>query len=362
MAMKAITWAVPEEQLSLFDAFLSAKPEQSRTLDIWDLLPKFLFTHARESDGNLIEFNNVKIGEQVLKVSLSAAILSSDSLPGDPDTGPKRSRMVFPGEREELVERALRKMAVQRQIGTGLAANKQKETVVRITFTLSQLRRELEAAGHKFTIDQLAEALEVLGSAHIRPCGLIGDWEFSESRPLLTVSRKARRGDKTGRQWIYTVDFHPLAIRAILSGAWQGINYARVMELEEPLARWIATRMNNRFRQARSWKERIRKGENGYALTLRMILDESGIRPDKDLRHTIKRVEKALKELCSDGFLERCEKEISYDRTRGRPKIVDVRWTLFPSINFASEIVRDCHELKVLQAVQREAVEETKVG
>jgi len=350
MAMKVITWAVPEEQLSLFDAFLSAKPEQSRTLDIWDLLPKFLLTHARESDGNLVEFNNVKIGEQVLKVSLSAAILSSDSLPGDPDTGPKRSRMVFPGEREELVERALRKMAVQRQIGAGIASNKEKETVVRLTFTLSQLRKELQAAGHDFKIAQLAEALEVLGSAQIRPFGLIGDWEFEEWRTLLTVSRKARRGDKTGSQWIYTVDFHRLAIRAILSGAWQGINYARVMELEEPLARWIATRMNNRFRQAPTLKERIRKGESGYLLSLRMILEESGIRPDKDLRHTVVRVEKALKELCESRFLERYEKEITYQRTSGRPKIGDVHWVLFPSVNFANEIARDNDERKLLKA------------
>jgi hypothetical protein len=350
MAMKAITWAVPEEQLSLFDAFLSAKPEQSRTLDIWDLLPKFLLTHARESDGNLIEFNNVKIGEQVLKVSLSAAILSSDSLPGDPDTGPRRSRMIFPGEREELVERALRKMAVQRQIGAGLAANKQKETVVRLSFTLSQLRRELQAAGHDFKIAYLAEAMEVLGRTLIHPLGLVGNWEFSESRPLMTVSKKARHGDKTGRQWIYTVDFHPLAVRAILLGAWQAINYKRVMELEQPLARWIVTRMNNRFRQAPSWKERLRLGESGYTLTLTRILAESGIRPEKHVSRTISRIEEALKELSERGFLGRYEKEITYDGTGGRPRILDVRWTLFPSFAFASEIARDNHERKLVKA------------
>ena len=39
----------------------------------------------------------------------------------------------------------------------------------------------------------------------------------------------------------YTAKFHPLAVRAILAGAWQPINYERVMRLELQLARWIAT-------------------------------------------------------------------------------------------------------------------------
>ena len=220
---------------------------------------------------------------------------------------------------------------------------------MRLTFTLSQLRRELEAVRHKFTIDQLAEALEVLGKADLEPLGLVGGWEFSESRPLMTVSKKARRGDKTGRQWTYTVDFHPLAVRAILSGAWQTINYTRVMELEQPLARWIVTRMNNRFRQAPTWKERVRCGERGYTLTLIRILAESGIRPDKEVSHTIRRVESALTELCERGFLERYEREITHDTTGGRPRILDAKWTLFASLAFANEITADNRDRKVLK-------------
>jgi hypothetical protein len=65
----------------------------------------------------------VRIQDKLIKVSVSAAILSRGSEPGSKDTQAKKPKTVFPGAREELVERALRKMAVQRQIDARLQAD-----------------------------------------------------------------------------------------------------------------------------------------------------------------------------------------------------------------------------------------------
>jgi hypothetical protein len=234
-----------QEQLSLFDGFLSAEPNQSRTLDIWDALPKFVLSHSRDGDGaNLMEFNNVKIDGQPIRVEIAAAVLSREVPPGAPDAA-RIGQWVFPGVREELVERALRKMAVQRQIEATLDADEKQRPIFPIVFTLSQLRAELAAAGHDMKISQLREALYVLGNSTLRAEGLIDDELHGFSHPLLLISYKRRDDDITGEKSIYVARFHPLAVRAILAGAWQSINYARVMSLGLPLARWIATRMNN---------------------------------------------------------------------------------------------------------------------
>jgi hypothetical protein len=353
---KALRSAVPDEQLTLFDAFLSAQPDQSRTLDIWEPLPKFLFTHSREANENIAEFANVRLDEKtVVKVSIKAAILTSDTKPGESE-GPRRlkGRMIFPGEREEIVFRAIVKMVIQRQIESALTTNKKQETVVRLSFTLYQLRKELQTLGHDFKLSELREAIEVLRSATLQLDVIQGDWEFS-SHPYsyLIASEKRKRGDETGKEQIYTVDFHPLAVQSILSGGWQTINYNRLMALEEPLSRWIISRMNNRFRQARGLKERMLLGENGYTLTLNMVKNESGIQFDGDVSRLIKRIENAIKKLCSgsDPFLGRFEKEIIYGDAGlrgGRPKTLDVHWILFPSPRFASEIVSDNQNRKAL--------------
>jgi hypothetical protein len=231
-------------------------------------------------------------------------------------------------------------MAVQKQIDARLEADQENGKMIPVTFTLSQLRKELKSAGHDFKITELKEALDVLGRASLTVEGIVDDSINGFAHPLLLISYNRRRDDNTGDYSYYTAKFHPLAVRAILAGAWQPINYERVMRLELPLARWIATRMNNRYRSAE--KAASIKGK-GYYLTLNRVLAESGIIPEKRLRATVERVRAALKELQDQGFLDRLNKaydeEFTWERTKGRSKIPDVKWTLYPSTTFAEEII-----------------------
>lgn len=77
-----------QEQLTLFDAWLETQPDgkQSRSLEVYDVLPKFLLDREREStDENLREWNNVTIGQYTVRMTMAAAILPSSAEPGDPD-------------------------------------------------------------------------------------------------------------------------------------------------------------------------------------------------------------------------------------------------------------------------------------
>ncbi|MGA8480296.1 MAG: hypothetical protein WB696_20205 [Chthoniobacterales bacterium] len=43
------------------------------------------------------------------------------------------------------------------------------------------------------------------------------------------------------------------------------------------------------------------------------------------------------------------DEEITYEQTKGRPKILDVKWTLFPSTSFAKEIIAGNVEVQSLR-------------
>jgi hypothetical protein len=329
------------EQLSLFDAWIEASPDHSRTLEVYDALPKFSLVHERETDQNLREWNNVVIGHHTVRVTMSAAILPSSAGPGDRDR-PVRGRVIFPGAREELVERALRKMAVQRQIDSLEALDRLGNRIVSLDFTLFQLRQELADAGHHYKIAEIREALDVLRGCHYSIEGLQDGWLIGKGPyPLLYIEYRRKRDDQDGQRSYYRASFPPIASHAILSAAWYPINYGRLMQLRSPLARWIAERMNLAYRQAEKNAPFKRRG---YFLYLSRVLAESGIVPEARLRDNAQRVRHALTELQNTGFLSLIDpylEEASYEkaRRRGRPTLREIRWTLYPSNVFAEEII-----------------------
>jgi hypothetical protein len=109
----------------------------------------------------------------------------------DPATG--QERLVFPGGREELVERALRYLAVQQIAQVRLTPDGQRHSVT-VFFTLSMIRRHLEKLGHGFMLSEIKEALDIL-SGTMKLC--------STAMPPATEVTRTRRLELTS----YTKDF-----------------------------------------------------------------------------------------------------------------------------------------------------------
>ena len=95
-----------DEQMSLFSNFY-APQDQTRTLPTYDIIPKFILSNTRsQKKVEIRTFSSVKIGEKKVKVDLTPAIIET----------PDGAKAIFPGVREELIERALRFMAVQENV------------------------------------------------------------------------------------------------------------------------------------------------------------------------------------------------------------------------------------------------------
>jgi hypothetical protein len=152
---------MPEEvQLELLAPWYTQNTSESRTLDFFDAIPKYPFSVTTTIEkAERIQAPFTLRGKKYVAEILPAQIK-------DGETG--EERLVFPEGREELVERALRFIAVQQIAKTKLTSDVQTgRQAVTIFFSLSMLRRHLEQLGHGYKLSEIKEALEILADTRI---------------------------------------------------------------------------------------------------------------------------------------------------------------------------------------------------
>ena len=334
--------AAQQRELPLFDGFFSADKNESRTFEIFDALPKYVYAKVRKAKDltpitktiTLRRRNEAGKQEELqVQVTLSAAVIK-----GQDGTG----QAIYPGAREELVERAIRKLAVQQVVNTGLHTVPQSGAqIIRVSFTLYQLRKELTSQGHGFKVVELKEALEVLNKATVNlACSKDRTLHGISSAVFSNYTYVYDEDDESGQGSKVSVDYHPLATQAIINLAFYPINYPRVMSMASPLARWLATRLSHRFRQAT--KTAFVDG-GSYQISLETILSESGIAKASRLRDNVATVRQALAQMVKENVLHAMrpyQEDLSYASTKGRKKVTDVVWQLFPSRQVAQEIIQ----------------------
>ena len=97
--------------------------------------------------------------------------------------------------------------------------------------------------------------------------------------------------------------------------------------------------MNHNYRQAR------RSGyihNEGYHIALTTILEERGLTRKSRLRDNVDLVREALTEMTQRRILAEMkpyDERLTHATTKGRPKIVEAVWMLYPSAEFVDEVV-----------------------
>jgi hypothetical protein len=331
---------MPDEvQLELLAPWYTQNTSESRTLDFFDAIPKYPFAVTTTiPKPERLEVPFTLRGKKYTAFVAPARIT-------DARTG--QERLVFPGSREELVERALRFIAVQQIAKTKLIPDAETgRQAVTVFFTLSMLRRHLEELGHGYKLSEIKEALDILSDTLIEirvesddEPGQSKRRRFMKGTILSNYVGDFLEGDSSGEDSRAAMTFHPLATQAILELAYFPINQARVGSLKHPLARWLTTRMSHNYRQARK-KGFVQK--DGYQMSLKTILEERGLVPEARLRNNLDAVRNALQEMKQRGVLSKMQafdEKLAYAPTNGRPKIINALWTLYPSDEFVDEII-----------------------
>jgi len=338
---------MPDEvQLELLAPWYTQNTSESRTLDFFDAIPKYPFALTTTiPKPERLEVPFTLRGKKYTAFVAPAQIT-------DARTG--QERLVFPGSREELVERALRFIAVQQIAKTKLIPDAETgRQAVTVFFTLSMLRRHLEELGHGYKLSEIKEALDILSDTLIEirvesddEPGQSKRRRFMKGTILSNYVGDFLEGDSSGEDSRAAMTFHPLATQAILGLAFYPINQLRVGKLKRPLARWLTTRMSHNYRQAR--KNSFVQNE-GYHISLKTILEERGLSREARLWDNLKSVREALTEMTKRRILSEMhpfDEELIHAPSKGRPKIVDAIWTLYASAEFVDEIIGGNKKMK----------------
>ncbi len=311
-------------QLSLFQTFLSNTEEEhgqlSNAVDLWDSVPRYsvsrqAMTKAR-IEGQFLKKHTTTFhhrGREYTRVISPARITDHDG----------HERDYYPSATEELVEQALRKLAIEQQAGY-FDKSKYRSGVI---FTLYQLREEMKKRGHARSYQQLVESLNILSHCivDIIPHGE-GEAVLSSAclPSLAAVSRKQLATDAKAK---WAVQFHPLVTSSIDKVTYRQFNYHLMMSHPTQLARWLHQQLVLKYTFANF--------QNPFEMRYSTVKRDSGLLDgySRD-RDGVDALESVFNDLKKGAVIYAFQRK---DVSGPRNKILDVVFTIRPSLDFIRE-------------------------
>lgn len=296
-------------KMQLFSLPTVIDKNYSNLIDIYDALDKYSYGRGKrgkkvkniaDSVRNTVTYLKKR---KILATIRAANITDKKGIPV----------LVFPGEREERVEEALRKLAVE---GKGVFI----DGSAGVTFTLYGLQKELKSRGHTYSIDELKEAILINRRATLEVSTEDGsalvDSGFFEAVGLVT--QKEYQNDSKAHCY---VRFNPLVTESILRLTYRRYDYARSMQISSPLALYMFKRMSLYFTQA---------GINTpYTPNLVSFLAQSPRGLSDRMGDNVRAMTNALDVLVKQKVIATYE----FERVKESRKIIDVRYKIYPHEN-----------------------------
>lgn len=320
--------AFKDKQLDFFKTFLcnndKERTEFSNALMLWDSVPRYAVSRQkmdkiRKEKGFLpLLCLSFRFQERDLEANIQAAQIL--------DRKTRKVTDYYPSANEELIEDALRKIAIEQSNGFLDQPNARSGVV----FTLHMLREEMKRRGHARSYQQIVLSLNILAKSNIeiRATDSSGGEGFTTSNYFqgLTAVSKNKLADDPHAKWM--VQFHPLVTRAINTLTYRQYNYAKMMSLKTQLARWIHKQL--------SLKHRSASITNQFTMYFKTIKRDSALLEGFAIQQkAIVAVDAAFDELKTNGVLMIVDKKVVLGH---RGKIEDAVYTLTASMTFIAEM------------------------
>jgi hypothetical protein len=313
-------------QLNLFQSFLCNTDEQhdqlSNAIDLWDNVPRYsvsrqAMTKAR-IEGRFLEEHTTTFqhkGRSYSRTIFPARVVDLDG----------KSRDYYPSATEELIEQALRKLAVEQQAGYFDKPNYRSGVV----FTLYALREELKKRGHTRSYYEIVLALNVLSGTvieiradHPESGECVTRSTYLPS--LVAVSRTKLRDDPKAK---WAVQFHPFVTGSIDQVTYRQFNYHVMMGHSSQLTRWLHQQLVLKY----TFADHMKPFETRYSTVKR---DSGLLDAYSRNRAGIEALEQSFRELKERSVLHGYDRK---DVTGPRKKLLDVVFTVRPSFDFIRE-------------------------
>jgi hypothetical protein len=329
--------AFDNPQLALFQTALCNNDEQrdrlSNLIDLWDSVPRYSVSRQQMTkirvDGEFLREHRVTFQHRQRSYTCVIRPAMVKDLDG-------KQRDYYPSANEEIVEDALRKLAVERNAGYFDRPNYRSG----VQFTLHELRKELEKRGHTRSYQEIVQSLDILSQSivDILPEGGGEGKIRSACLPsLAAVSRKQLKDDPEAK---WAVQFHPLVTGAIDQVTHRQYNYAAMMSHTTQLARWLHKQINLKY----TFADLTNKFDMRYSTIKR---DSGLLNNHKRERFAIDVLEEAFKSLVTVGVIRKFDR---INETGPRKKLMDVVFRLYPHVDFM-------HDTKAANKRQRLADE-----
>ncbi|CAL4044163.1 plasmid replication protein [Buchnera aphidicola] len=288
--------------------------EYSNTIELYDAIPKYVWNQKKEnidlSNAIIIRYCNLR-GKRFL-IKIKPAIIEKKNF---------NTVLIYPGQREEILEDVLRKLAVE---GKGKIIDGKAGVI----FTLYELQKELMKIGHGYNLNEIKEALRVCQGANLECISKDRKIFISSSFfPVISLTTKNFLKENKNKGICY-VQFNPLVNSAIKSLSFRQYNYTTGMQIRSPLARYMYKRMSHYWVQAHNLYP--------YTPSLISFLNCSPRELSLRISENIRAMKNALDVLIQKKIIS------SYKLIKkkyGR-KIVDVKYIILPHRNFVEQIMR----------------------
>lgn len=315
------------QQLALFQNFLCNNDEEreklSNAIDLWDSVPRYSVSRetqekARAADGRLEKHTAMfRYHRSTWTCTITPArVTDLDGVERD----------YFPSLTEEIVEDALRKLAIDQQ--AGFFDKPSYRSGVR--FSLYALRQEMARQGHTRSYQEIELSLNILSGSIIDLKG--DDAERGEAlarsaylSSLIAVSQNRLKNDPEAK---WAVQFHPLVTCSIDQVTYRQFNYALMMKHKSQLTRWLHKQFVLKFTGA----DLLKPLEVRYSTVKR---DSGMLDQYARERDGIKAMVEAIEDLKKCDILYKIERQ---DIKGPRNKTLDVIFNIWPSLDFVKEV------------------------
>ncbi len=313
-------------QLNLFQNFLCNTGEErerfSNAVDLWDSVPRYSVGRQAMTKARLNERFLEKYTTTFQYMRRTYILTISPARVTDLDG---QQRDYYPSVTEELVEDALRKLAVEQKAGFFDKSNYRSGVV----FSLYALREELRKRGHSRSYQEVRLALDILSGSIIK----IEDQNpesgeaFAQSPYLPSVVAVSRKRLKNDPEAKWAVQFHPFVTGGIDKVTYRQFNYHLMMSHSTQLARWLHKQLVLKY----TFADHTKPFETRYSTIKR---DSGLLNGYARGRDAVEALETALNDLKRCDILSSCDRT---DVTGPRKKILDSVFKIWPSYAFIRE-------------------------
>jgi len=320
MKKKLDSYKIEEsEQMSIFEVIESG--QYSNSVDILDLLPRFLNKNPKSHDGRLEPiryYPTVKIGGVDLRLEVTITPARIENREG-------RFVDMFPTAREKVVELGIRKIAFS---GEGRLFNGQAGTL----FTLRQLHRLLEDNNRGYGMKDINEAIEVLRKTSM-DIKCLSDDLFPRvsvnyiSDSYIQTKQAYHAGVNDSKCFVV---FNTLVTDSVNAKTLRAYNYKQLFRYKNNLADYIHFRITRNMIHAK-----YNGRDNQFRISQTTLQRDSAFEVYANYRDNKRQVITALDRMQKEGAIDR---HWHKDEKEGR-KIVNTMYFMEVSEQFCNEII-----------------------